>query len=61
MRLGHSPLDYLRRHAWLLGIVLAMIVAYVVGIGWAARQLRSDLAHTIQLSPAVADHQHSRE
>ncbi len=61
MRLGHLPVGYLRRHAWLFGILLLVVLAYFAGIGWAARQLRTDLAHTVQLSPSVSDHQHGRE
>lgn len=57
MRL-HSPLPYLRRHGWLLAILALLVAAYFIGVGWVAGQLRSDLARTIQLAPAVQDHQH---
>ena len=60
MRL-QSPLSFLRRHAWLLATLLLLLVAYFAGVGWVARQLRTDLAHTIQLAPSVADHQHRSE
>ena len=60
MRL-HSPLPYLRRHAWQLVVLMLLVVAYFTAVGWVARQLRTDLAHTIQIAPSVEDHQHRRE
>lgn len=60
MRL-HSPLPYLRRHGWLLALLALLVAAYFVGVGWLAEQLRSDLAHTVRLAPAVQDQQHRGE
>lgn len=60
MRL-HSPLPYLRRRGWLLALLALLVAAYFVGVGWVAERLRSDLTRTIQLSPAVQDHQHRGE
>ena len=55
MRL-HSPLPYLRRHAWQLAVLVLLVVAYFAAVGWVARALRTDLAHTIHLAPWVDDH-----
>lgn len=57
----HSPLPYLRRHAWLLAILVVLVSAYFAGVDWVARQLSTDLARTIQPVPVVADHQHRRD
>jgi hypothetical protein len=61
MPIAQSPLRSLRRHAWLFGVLLLLVVGYFLGIGWIARQLRTDLAHTVQATPAVSDRQHRRE
>ena len=61
MPLVHSPLRVLRRHAWLFGFLLLLVLGYFLGIGWVARQLRTDLAHTVQPTPVVSDSQHRRE
>jgi hypothetical protein len=58
MRFAQSPLQSLRRHAWLFGFLLLVVLAYFLGIGWVARQLRTDLAHTVQATPVVSDRQH---
>jgi hypothetical protein len=61
MRFAQSPLRSLRRHAWLFGFLLLLVLGYFLGIGWVARQLRVDLAHTVQAAPMVSDRQHRRE
>jgi hypothetical protein len=53
-----AALASLRRHAWLLGVLLALVVGYFVAIGLLARQLRSDLVQTVQPAPVVSDQQH---
>jgi hypothetical protein len=58
MRFAQSPLQSLRRHAWLFGFLLLVVLAYFLGIGWVARQLRTDLTHTVQATPVVSDRQH---
>lgn len=59
------PIDPLplprRRHAWLLGVVVLVVLGYFAGIGWVARELRSGLAETVQPAPVVSDQQHRRE
>jgi hypothetical protein len=61
MRFVQSPLRSLRRHAWLFGFLLLLVLGYFLGIGWVARQLRTDLAHTVQAAPVVSDRQHRSE
>jgi len=56
-----SPLRALRRHAWLFGFLVLLVLGYFLGIGWVARQLRTDLAHTVQATPSVSDRQHRRD
>ena len=56
-----SPLTFVRRHAGLLAVLFLLVAGYFAAVGWVARALRTDLAHTVQLAPAVADHQHRRD
>jgi hypothetical protein len=61
MRIVQSPLRSVRRHAWLFGFLLLLVLGYFLGIGWIARELRTDLAHTVRATPVVSDRQHGSE
>jgi len=49
---------WIRRH-WLIVLVAIVVaaVAYLGGIGWVAQRLQRDIAHALQATPAIDDHQ----
>jgi hypothetical protein len=61
MRLHLSPFSFLRRHAWGLAVLLVLIAAYFIGIGWIGGKLRDDIGTAYKPAPSVDDRGHKAE
>lgn len=61
MRIVSPALASLRRHAWLVVVLVALVLAWFVAIGWFARTLGDDIARSVQPVPAVDDSRHRAE
>jgi len=58
MRIVTPALASLRRHAWLIVVLIALALAWFAAVGWFARALGDDIARSVQSAPAVDDRRH---